>query len=336
MLGNWLNRKMRRFFLGALFVVCCGSWWGLAQEKETPKSTENGGSGSSPSQPVVHRPDLKLPAEDKSSTPEPSAPAQALPPEAHPWGRFPVGSWKVVRLTTESLDEKGKVTSTSLTDTRTTLVEASDHDYVLRVEVTVDVAGRRFAHPAQVTRHSYWGDLATPTAGLRKVSTSEVDVNGKKVACEIRQVETEKAGQKRQSQIHYSPATYPYVIKRESVLIPEDGSPQTTSVETIATNLPQKVLGILRPVAFVRTTRQLAKGDTLTMEVQSPDVPGGVITHAALERDAASAVVRRTSLELLEFGVGNESLEEASPGRRRWFRSRGRRGDDPTTPRRER
>src|SRR5688572_9519873 len=97
---------MRRFFLGAMLVVCCGSLWGLAQEEQTPKPStnealpaKNGSAGASPSQalpsqlspaqPVVHRPDLKLPADDKTTLPETSVTAQALPPEAHPWGRFP-------------------------------------------------------------------------------------------------------------------------------------------------------------------------------------------------------------------------------------------------------
>jgi hypothetical protein len=89
-------------------------------------------------------------------------------------------------------------------------------------------------------------------------------------------------------------------------------------------------------VAFVRTERQLAKGDSLTIETQSPEIPGGVVLHSGQERDAAAVVVRRTALELLDFGVGSESPEDASPGRRRWFRSRNRRGDDATPSRRDR
>jgi hypothetical protein len=319
---------MLRIFLGALVLSCTSGGLAFAQEKTTPAET---------AQSVIHRPDVALPSEGKTAdAAHDTSAAQALPPEAHPWGRFPVGSWKVVRLTTETLDATGHVTATTISDTKTTLIEATDQDYALRVEVTVDVGGRRFAHPAQVTRHSYWGELAATPAGVRKVSTSEIELNGKKVPCELRQVVTEQAGQRRQSQIHYSPTIYPYVLKRESIVTPTEGSALTTSVETVASNLPQKVLGILRPIAFVRTSRQLPKGDSLTMETQSPDIPGGVIAHSALERDAASVVVRRTSLELLEYGVGSESPEEASPGRRRWFRSRGRRGDDANPPRRDR
>ncbi len=260
----------------------------------------------------------------------------ALPPEAHPWGRFPVDSWKLVRVTAETLDATGKVVSTSITETKSTLVEANDTDYALRVEVTVVIGAKRIAHQPQISRHSYWGELAAPTAGARKISSSELELNGRKIACEIRQVVSEQAGQKRQSVVHYAANQFPYVLKRESSVTPAEGKPTTTTVEVVASNLPQRVLGTLRPVAYVRTNRQTDKSSSITMEIQSSEVPGGVITHAAHERDAAAAIVRRSTLELVEYGVGSESPEEASPGRRRWFRSRGRRGDEPNPPRRDR
>ena len=39
----------------------------------------------------------------------------------HPWGRFRPGSWRRVRLVTETFDEQGKLTTTSIARTRTTL-----------------------------------------------------------------------------------------------------------------------------------------------------------------------------------------------------------------------
>ena len=46
----------------------------------------------------------------------------AYPREHHPWGRFPAGSWKHVRTTSETLDDKGQLANTTRTDTRTTLI----------------------------------------------------------------------------------------------------------------------------------------------------------------------------------------------------------------------
>src|SRR5687768_11518295 len=69
----------------------------------------------------------------------------AFPPEHHPWGSFPVGSWKLVRTTSETLETSGRVTNITITDTRTSLSAADASSYTLRSEISVDVAGRRIA-----------------------------------------------------------------------------------------------------------------------------------------------------------------------------------------------
>jgi hypothetical protein len=268
-----------------------------------------------------------------AGTVEPTKPRgePSLPPEAHPWGRFPIGSWKLVRVTNQLMDAEGKPLNTSVTETKTTLIEANDFEYTLQVEVTIQIEGKQFSRPPQLAKLSYWGDLADAPAGVRKVGTSEIDVNGKRVACEIRQVVTNQEGQRKQSVIHYCDTTFPFVLKRETSLstIPNDPKPQTTSVEVVASNLPQMVLGVMRSVAYVKTTRNMPTGDSLTIEVQSPEVPGGVVSHAAHELDENRVLQRRSTLELIDYGVGSEAIEEASPSRKRWFhRSRARRGDE--------
>jgi hypothetical protein len=262
----------------------------------------------------------------ESKPPAKEAPpaAPSLPPEAHPWGRFPVGSWKTVRMTTESLDSQGRVVSISVTNIKTTLIQANDSDYQLKIETTTDIGGKRFIYPAQTTRHSYWGELGKPVAGVQKVTIGEVELNGKKIACELRQVLNEQASERRQSIVHYAATQYPYLLKRESSVTPATGTASSTTVEVIATNLPQRVLGVLRSVAYVRTNHQNGKGSSTTMEVQSADIPGGVVSHAAQERDAASTITRRTALEVLEYGIGTEPEDQASPYRRRYFRQQRR------------
>ncbi|WP_254508365.1 hypothetical protein [Anatilimnocola floriformis] len=313
----------------ALLVLCICSDVDIAQlaaqEKQKPPATPTQPTTqpAKTTQPVAIRPDHDQPE---------SPPDGQLPPEAHPWGRFPVGSWKTVRVTSETLDPQGRIVTTSLTETKTTLVAADDHEYQLRVESTVEVAGRRFANPPQVTRHSYWGDLAaTPNSGtgLRKMSSSELELNGRHVACEIRQAISERDGQRRQTVVHYTTTQFPYLLKRESSITPLEGSTQpatSTTVEVIAANLPFRVAGMLKPVAYVRTNYQGTKSSSVTVEIQSADVPGGVVNHSAQERDAAgTAVTRRSSLELVDYGLGSESPDDASPGRRRWMRKQNRR-----------
>src|SRR3954467_12926178 len=89
----------------------------------------------------------------------PAADVLSFPPEHHPWGRFPVGSSKLVRTTSEALDEKGQVVSVTVTDTRTTLVASDTSTYTLKTDATVDVASRRITAAPQTTRHGYYGEI---------------------------------------------------------------------------------------------------------------------------------------------------------------------------------
>jgi hypothetical protein len=70
--------------------------------------------------------------------------AQEHPFAQHPWAKFGVGSWKQVRARNESLNDAGRVVSTSITDTRTTLIGVTDSEYTIRIDVSVEVAGKRF------------------------------------------------------------------------------------------------------------------------------------------------------------------------------------------------
>src|SRR5947199_10001463 len=83
----------------------------------------------------------------------------AFPAEHHPWGRFPVGSSKVVRTTSEALDEKGQVVSVTTTDTKTTLIVVDSAGYTLQTDATVDVASRRITAALPIERHGYYGEV---------------------------------------------------------------------------------------------------------------------------------------------------------------------------------
>src|ERR1041385_5878244 len=67
----------------------------------------------------------------------------AVPRDNHPWGSFPVGSWKLVRTTSETLNSKGQVTNVTAMETRTSLIAADATSYTLRSEIALDVTGRR-------------------------------------------------------------------------------------------------------------------------------------------------------------------------------------------------
>src|SRR3982751_2539605 len=78
-----------------------------------------------------------------------AAPDGGVPAEHHPWGRFPIGSWEVTRVSTANLDPLGSVTGTTVAETRTPLIAADASTYTLKYQVTTEASGKRFVGKPQ-------------------------------------------------------------------------------------------------------------------------------------------------------------------------------------------
>ena len=138
------------------------------------------------------------------------APAQA-PAHAsdlNPWARFGVGSWKKVRTFSESLTV-GKVDSTSVKDTKTTLLEVTETYYTLKVETTVEVAGKRFVAEPKYLQQGYNGETDGQTVEIKKMGPGEVVIDGRKYPSEIQQVIVNGDELKRVSTVYISQSIRP-------------------------------------------------------------------------------------------------------------------------------
>src|SRR5690242_11837562 len=82
----------------------------------------------------------------------------ASPREMDVWGRFAKGSWKQTRIVSETLDETGKVTATTTTDVRTTIISVDANKVTLRINVTVEAGGKRYDTEPQTVQHGYYGE----------------------------------------------------------------------------------------------------------------------------------------------------------------------------------
>ena len=88
-----------------------------------------------------------------------SAESVAALRQRHPWGRFEPGAWKLVRVVTETLDERGQVVSTSTTESKTTLKKVEDNEVTLLVELVVEIGGRRLDSEPQTVRQGFHGEM---------------------------------------------------------------------------------------------------------------------------------------------------------------------------------
>lgn len=239
-----------------------------------------------------------------------------IPREHHAWGRFPPGSWSKVRKWVEELDEKGTVKSASTTETKTTLIGVDQSGCTLQLEVTVEVAGKRFvAQPRQV-RVEFDGADASNRAGLRKVGEKAWDLGGKDLKCATLEATVTNNDTRVASRLEYCDSVPPFVLRRETITTNPDGKQmlEQTTVEVIAIEMPQKVLAELKSAAHMRTVQKQPNGSTFTLEVVCLDVPGGVVSHTSKDLDASGRLVRRSTLELLDYAVADPSEEPRRTG----------------------
>ena len=243
--------------------------------------------------------------------------------EHHVWARFQPGAWKKVRVTTETLDEQGNVTSTSVTDNLSVLEEITEQAYHLRVEVTVEVAGKKFDAEPQYIVQGYYGEAEGQPTIVTPGAASTVSIEERRINCQTFTVETSEEDKKRISKIYYAATVEPYLLRKDSVTTDVTG--KNTLFETnetvVAMDMPTKVLNDIKTTAVIKTVRKNSKGTTVTLAVYAPGVPGGVVSHTSKELDANGRTIRRSTLELVDYGLeGEERLI-----RRRPFGKRNRR-----------
>ncbi len=245
--------------------------------------------------------------------------------EFNPWTKFGVGSWKKVRAYTESLNDTGKVETTSVKDTKTTLVEVTDTFFALKVETTVEVAGKKFVAEPYYLKQGYNGETNGQTVEIKKVGQEEIVIDGRKYLTEIRQVVINGDELKRVSTVHINELIPPHVLRRETTATDVAGNMKNyeSLVEVVAVDMPYRVLTESKTVSHVKTTHRQVNGtSTVVMETHCANVPGSVVAHSSKEINAAGRIVSRETLELTEYQVELITSEptSASPnGRRRIF-----------------
>jgi hypothetical protein len=105
--------------------------------------------------------------------------------------------------------------------------------------------------------------------------------------------------------LHYSTTVPPYVLERQCVVTDAEGkgTPSETDTAVIALDMPVRVKGELRDGSYVRTVQKNGKTTVTTLATVVPDVPGGVVSHSSKEVDKNGRLLRRSTLELIDYNA---------------------------------
>lgn len=247
-------------------------------------------------------------------------------PQHHPWGTFQPGAWKIVHVVTETLNEQGQVVSDCSTETKTTLIDIDDACVTLEIRPRMEVAGKRFEPEPQTVRQGFHGELICP--GLKQTAPvdGEVDVAGNKIPCRIQKLECNVANGKTVTTIYFSGAVAPYILKRESITTDAEGKSvlAETNVEVTALDAPLKFRNETRNGITMKTIHKNTSGTITTWADVLPEVPGGIVGNHSKELDPTGRLIRRSSMELVDYGTEPEPDRPNAPGRKRPGRNRGK------------
>jgi len=226
----------------------------------------------------------------------------------HPWGCFAPGAWKLVRVVTETLDPNGNVQSTTTTETETTLETLDNDGVALVVQGVVEMAGKRLEAEPRCIQQGFHGGRVGSGAKIKDLGPATVTIQGREIACRVQQVEETAGTAKTLTKFYFSESVAPYVLKRESVTTDAEGQKLSeTTLNVVAVELPWTVLTEIKNTALVHAVCKHPKGMTETWAITSSDVPGGLIQHASKELGENGRLIRRSTLELVDYGQEPET-----------------------------
>jgi hypothetical protein len=255
----------------------------------------------------------------------------SLPAKLHPWGQFDPGVWKTVHVVTEMLDEHGHVVSTSVADTKTTLTDIDNDGVTLEIQACMDVAGKRFETEPQTVKQGFHGEVLGANLKLNELPDDKVAIEGRKIPCKVCQFEVVSSAGKTVTTLYYSTIVAPYILKRNSVTTnSQNVKLGETTVEAIVLDMPLKIQEELKSGIYVKTVHESnANGTVTTLATVLPDVPGGVISSSTKEVDKSGRLVRRSTLELVDYN--NDPDQDRKHVRKRSSRHHGK-PSSPYTP----
>ncbi len=231
--------------------------------------------------------------------------------ESHPWARFGKGAWRHVRIVTQSFDEQGQPTESSLTDNKTTVLDVTPDRVTLQVEVTVEVAGQRFPSQPQVIKQGYAGETLGDTTSVKPLEAEILTIDGQEIPCSSEQIEIVGGVTREVSDITFAADRHPAILRRKSILSDATGDKmmQEVTSEVKALDMAHRVLDAREPKSayLVRSDQKNDRGTTITWSWHVPDVPGEIVDQCSKKLDTMGRLVRRTTLEIVAYGLGDSA-----------------------------
>ena len=149
-------------------------------------------------------------------------------------------------------------------------------------------------------------------------------MKSQKFPCRTQQIEIAGPSGRTSVIVFFSDTLSPYILRRQSKTTDTSGANvlSETLSEVVAFNMPQRVLSEIQNVACIKTVQKTPKGSVTNLAMSSSDVPGGVVYQTTKETDTSGHLIRRSTLELVNYGSRPEIERTGLFGRKRSVRGR--------------
>ena len=173
----------------------------------------------------------------------------------------------------------------------------------VRITVNVDAGGRRFETAPQTVQHGYYGEKPEQQVEVKDLGPATLTVDGRDYSVRSREASFQAGGQKTVTKA--LPMRCPSTVCVEAADAshrPHESRRGTARDRRSAGRrhaIPRRIgnqAGVLRAL-----TQKTAQGSTVTVDVTSVEVPGGLVNRTVKELDSQGHLVRRRTVELVDF-----------------------------------
>jgi hypothetical protein len=255
-------------------------------------------------------------APDRPIAPTVENPAASQPPirhDQHPWARFPIGSWKQVRIVEQTLDADGRVTSESIMLRVERLHDVNPEHYSLSQEITIEVGGRQVEAPPKTVTLGLWTHEPGAVESVSEAPPEPISADGREIESHVLNVVTGGEAHTVTTRLWYAPDKSPYLLRSvsEAVLPSSQETVWLRSRKILATALPFVLRTEQVAASFYEEQLTSAKSSRQSILVWVDQVPGGLAKRWTKETDAEGQLVRREVESLLDWGIDGRSAADA-------------------------
>lgn len=229
-----------------------------------------------------------------------------LPAQLHPWARFSPGSWREIQITSEGFDDQGRTIGRSVTTQKEILTKVTNETYVITVQTTVDVGGKRIDGPPNTRVARMSTDGGGQVFATTRQSDEVLALSAGEVECQVFEVQYANESRHMRDRIFFSADVFPHVLRRDTyeqtTSAADDIEPEQTHV-TLARLVPLEWEGGIISCAWQERVRRHEKGQSQAIVLLSPEVPGGEIRSQSTEFDSSGRRIRWSVQKLLAYGT---------------------------------